>query len=78
MDLYLGKGEQVQVLFLAAIMTKGIIFNFDSANYLYLDTSITEGPADGVYISRLEALITCCVNCDDFNLLHKLLVHKIV
>ena len=52
-------------------------YNFEIVNYPFLDSNIPEGPAYGVYVSRLVAFARACEKLDDFNVRHKALVHKL-
>ena len=53
-------------------------YSFEIVNYPFMDSNIPEGPAYGVYISRLVAFARACQSFGDFNQRHKILLQKLV
>ena len=75
LDLYLYQDENGYLS--RKLYDKRDDYSFEIVNYPFLDSNIPEGPAYGVYISRLVAFARACKSLDDFNLRHKTLFHKL-
>ena len=76
LDLYLFKDKDGFIS--RRLYDKRDDYNFDIVNYPFLDSNIPEGPAYGVYITRLVAFARACQCLQDFNQRHKGLIKKLV
>ena len=76
LDLYLFKD---QYGFLSRrLYDKRDDYSFNIVNYPFMDSNIPQGPAYGVYISRLVAFARACQTLGDFNQRHKNLLQKLI
>ena len=76
LDLYLFKDKDGNIS--RRLYDKRDDYKFTIVNYPFLHSNIPEGPAYGIYISRLVAFVRACQSLQDFNNRHKKLVKKLV